>query len=99
MFAYALKRIGLGFLVLILAISSLYVLILAAPGDPASAMLGPRATPALRAAITEKLGLDRPMPVQVFNYLISVLQGRPWDRPQKQTTSAEYIENPCSKNP
>ena len=75
MFAYALKRIGLGFLVLILAISSLYVLILAAPGDPASAMLGPRATPALRAAITEKLGLDRPMPVQVFNYLISVLQG------------------------
>jgi len=75
MLVYSLKRIGLGILVLLLAISSLYILIQAAPGDPASAMLGPRATPALKAAITEKLGLDQPMPVQVFNYLASVLQG------------------------
>lgn len=75
MFSYILRRIGLGILVLLLAISSLYVLIQAAPGDPASAMLGPRATPALKAAITEKLGLDQPMPVQVFRYLVSVLQG------------------------
>ncbi|WP_299881424.1 ABC transporter permease [uncultured Sulfitobacter sp.] len=75
MLVYILKRTGLGILVLILAISSLYVLIQAAPGDPASAMLGPRATPDLKAAITEKLGLDKPMPVQVFNYLISVLSG------------------------
>ncbi len=75
MLVYILKRTGLGILVLILAISSLYVLIQAAPGDPASAMLGPRATPELKAAITEKLGLDKPMPVQVFNYLISVLSG------------------------
>ena len=75
MLVYIFKRIGLGVLVLILAISSLYILIQAAPGDPASAMLGPRATPALKAAITEKLGLDKPMPVQVFNYLIAVLQG------------------------
>ncbi|WP_299850365.1 ABC transporter permease [uncultured Roseovarius sp.] len=75
MLVYSLKRIGLGVLVLLLAISSLYILIQAAPGDPASAMLGPRATPALKAAISEKLGLDQPMPVQVVNYLISVLQG------------------------
>lgn len=75
MLVYILKRTGLGILVLLLAISSLYMLIQAAPGDPASAMLGPRATPALKAAITEKLGLDRPMPVQVFNYLVSVLSG------------------------
>ncbi|MGC1426950.1 MAG: ABC transporter permease [Albidovulum sp.] len=75
MLAYILKRIGLGVLVLILAISSLYVLIQAAPGDPASAMLGPRATPALKAAISDKLGLDKPMPVQIFKYLVAVLQG------------------------
>lgn len=75
MLAYILKRTALGVLVLLLAISSLYVLIQAAPGDPASAMLGPRATPALKAAITEKLGLDKPMPVQVFNYVTSVLSG------------------------
>ncbi len=75
MLVYILKRTGLGVLVLLLAISSLYVLIQAAPGDPASAMLGPRATPALKEAITERLGLDKPMPVQVFNYVTSVLSG------------------------
>lgn len=75
MLVYILKRTGLGILVLLLAISSLYVLIQAAPGDPASAMLGPRATPEMKAAITERLGLDKPMPVQVVNYLTSVLSG------------------------
>jgi peptide/nickel transport system permease protein len=75
MLQYILKRVALGTLVLLLAISSLYVLIQAAPGDPASAMLGPRATPALKAAITEKLGLDKPMPIQIVNYVTSVLRG------------------------
>ncbi len=75
MLAYILRRIGLGVLVFLLAISTLYILVQAAPGDPASAMLGPRATPAIKAAFREKLGLDYPMPVQIFNYLTSVLQG------------------------
>ena len=75
MFAYILKRLGLGFLVLVLATSSLYLLVQAAPGDPASAMLGPRASPRIKAEFREKLGLDRPMPVQIVNYLIAVGQG------------------------
>jgi len=75
MLAYILRRTGLGALVLILAISTLYVLIQAAPGDPASAMLGPRATPAIKEAFRAKLGLDQPMPVQIVKYLASVLQG------------------------
>ena len=75
MFGYIIRRISLGFLVLMLAISSLYILIQAAPGDPASAMLGPRATPAIKEAFRQKLGLDQPMPVQIVKYLASVLQG------------------------
>lgn len=75
MFVYILRRIGLGALVLILAISTLYVLVQAAPGDPASAMLGPRATPAIKEAFRERLGLDQPLPVQIVKYLASVLQG------------------------
>ncbi len=75
MLAFILRRTGLGALVLVLAISTLYVLIQAAPGDPASAMLGPRATPSIKAAFREKLGLDQPMPVQIVKYLASVLQG------------------------
>lgn len=75
MLGYVIRRICLGITVLILAISSLYILVQLAPGDPASAMLGPRATPEIKAAFAEKLGLDRPMPVQIFNYLTAVAQG------------------------
>lgn len=75
MFTFILRRIGLGFLVLILAVDSLYVLVQLAPGDPASAMLGPRASPKIKAEFREKLGLDQPMPVQIVNYLIAVGQG------------------------
>ncbi|MEZ5913501.1 MAG: hypothetical protein R3D84_15815 [Paracoccaceae bacterium] len=38
-------------------------------------MLGPKATPAIKAAFAEKLGLDRPMPVQIARYVGSVLSG------------------------
>lgn len=75
MFAYVIKRIGLGVVVLTLAISTLYILVQAAPGDPASAMLGPRATPAIKEAFRERLGLDQPLPVQIVKYLWSVVQG------------------------
>ncbi|NKB64345.1 MAG: ABC transporter permease subunit [Gammaproteobacteria bacterium] len=75
MLGFIIRRLFLGVLVLILAISTLYVLVQLAPGDPASAMLGPRATPAIKAAYAEKLGLDKPMPIQIANYLVSVAKG------------------------
>ena len=75
MFAFILRRIGLGFLVMILATATLYVLVQLAPGDPASAMLGPRASPKIKAEFREKLGLDHPLPVQIVNYLIAVGHG------------------------
>lgn len=75
MLKFCLKRIFLGFIIIILAISSLYVLVQLAPGDPIALMLGPRATPEMIANFQARLGLDRPMPVQVFNFLSGVLQG------------------------
>lgn len=75
MLGFILRRVALGFLVLTLAVASLYVLVQMAPGDPASAMLGPRASPKIKAEFREKLGLDQAMPVQIVNYLIAVAQG------------------------
>lgn len=75
MIRYIARRLGLGTLILLLAISTLYILIQAAPGDPASAMLGPRATDGLKEAYRLKLGLDKPMVVQIYNYASQVLQG------------------------
>lgn len=75
MVTYILRRVALGALVMLLATSALYVLIHSAPGDPASAMLGPRATPAIREAYSAKLGLDQPLPVQVIRFVGQTLHG------------------------
>src|SRR3546814_15352151 len=45
------------------------------PGDPATIMLGPRATPELREALRLRLGLDEPFVVQVGSFFLSVLTG------------------------
>jgi peptide/nickel transport system permease protein len=56
-------------IVLVLSVSLLFGMIHLIPGDPASVMLGPRATPELRAELTERMGLDRPFVVQLGSFL------------------------------
>jgi peptide/nickel transport system permease protein len=75
MLRFCARRIAIGFVIVVLAISTIYVLVQAAPGDPIALMLGPRATPEMIAALEARLGLDQAMPVQVFNFLIGVFQG------------------------
>ena len=50
MLTYAVKRIGLGLLILVLVMVAMYAAVFLVPGDPASVALGPRATPRIEAA-------------------------------------------------
>src|SRR5215471_19048855 len=52
-----------------------FVLIHLVPGDPITIMLGGKAPPAVVASIDHRLGLDRPLPEQYFNFLGNALQG------------------------
>jgi peptide/nickel transport system permease protein len=45
------------------------------PGNPVAALAGMNSTPAVRAELTHRLGLDQPWPVQYFDWLRSVLSG------------------------
>ena len=45
------------------------------PGNPIATLLGPSATPATRAALTHRLGLDQAIPIQYVDWLKSVLHG------------------------
>lgn len=45
------------------------------PGDPVLAMAGEERDPVALAAIREQLGLNDPLPVQYFNWLLAALQG------------------------
>ncbi|HEY4277855.1 MAG TPA: ABC transporter permease [Conexibacter sp.] len=45
------------------------------PGDPVASLLGPNATPAARADLVSRLGLNRAVPVQYAHWLWSSVQG------------------------
>src|SRR5918994_6467131 len=67
-------------------VTLVFLLLHAAPGDPAALLLGPAATPAQVAAQREALGLDRPVLAQYAAWLArfaggdwgtSLVSGRP----------------------
>jgi len=63
--------------VLLLATALVFVMIRLAPGDPAQQQLGIRGSrnPAVLAALRNKLGLDKPIPVQYGIWLKSAVTG------------------------
>ena len=72
---FILRRGFFSLLVLWLAVSLLFGMIHMAPGDPASVMLGPRATPELKAEFARRMGLDRPLVVQLGRFYADVARG------------------------
>jgi peptide/nickel transport system permease protein len=52
-----------------------FLLVRLIPGDPATAMLGGRATPELVRAARDQLHLNEPLPAQYYHYLVGWLHG------------------------
>ena len=75
MLAYAVQRIIVSILIIILAVTALFVMIQFVPGDPANVMLGPRATPELKEALRERLHLNDAFIVQVYYFFSGLMQG------------------------
>lgn len=75
MLSYTLRRLALAAVIVVVAVSLLYSMIHLVPGDPASIVLGPRATPEMRAEIRERLGLDDPLPLQIVHYFGDLVRG------------------------
>ncbi|MEV0765448.1 ABC transporter permease [Nocardia sp. NPDC050435] len=75
MTAYLLRRVPSAVAVLFGASVLIFLLLRAVPGDPASTLAGPDATPESIAAIRHQLGLDRSVPAQYASWLHGVLTG------------------------
>jgi peptide/nickel transport system permease protein len=75
MTVYVVRRILAVLPVMAVVVTVVFFLIHLIPGDPASAMLGPDATPAQVEATRRQLGLDRPLPEQLLGFYARVLQG------------------------
>lgn len=75
MFIYTVKRFALAALILIVAVTAMFLMIRAVPGDPVSIMLGPRATPELKTSLIAQMALDQPIWKQLLIYYGGLLRG------------------------
>ncbi len=72
---YGAVRLATAVLVLIGSMTLLCALTLIVPGDPATILLGPRATPQTVALFREQMGLNLPLYERVFVFFLRALQG------------------------
>ena len=72
---YAIQRLLLSVIIIMVAVSLLNVMLHLVPGDPAVMVLGPRATPELIERTRIEMGLDRPMLVQLAVFFGNLVRG------------------------
>ncbi|MDT0203926.1 ABC transporter permease [Nocardioides sp. AE5] len=70
-----LRRVGVSAVSVLLVVLVVFLLMQAAPGDAAEAVVGSNATQEEVDAARERLGLDRSMAVQFGSWLLSAVQG------------------------
>jgi peptide/nickel transport system permease protein len=72
---FLLKRLGLGFIVVIGVVAMTFFIARVIPGDPAATYAGPHATPAAIAQARQQLGLNKPVAVQLADYVEGIFRG------------------------
>jgi peptide/nickel transport system permease protein len=72
---YVVRRLLLLVPILIGVSILIFFWIRALPGNPATALLGERSTPALVKEYKQRYGLDQPVPVQYWDYVKNTLRG------------------------
>jgi len=75
MLRFIAQRSLMALLILALAVALLFGMIHMMPGDPASVILGPRATPELIVELNQRMGLDQPLLVQLGRFYAGLAQG------------------------
>jgi len=75
MLRFITRRSLFALLILVLAVSLLFAMIHMMPGDPANVILGPKASPALKAELNQRMGLDQPLIVQLGRFYSDLVQG------------------------
>lgn len=72
---YLMRRLGQAVLVVLGVVVVSFLIARQVPGDAAVSAEGARASKAQLAAARERLGLDQPLPVQLWHYLQGLFQG------------------------
>ena len=72
---FIVRRLGLLLLVVFGVVTVTFLLVRAAPGDPATTYLGDKATPDQISALRKEWGLDQPIFVQYVQFLFEIVTG------------------------
>jgi ABC-type dipeptide/oligopeptide/nickel transport system permease component len=75
MLRFVAKRLALAIPTLWAVLTLVFVLVRIVPGDPTIVILGDQASPAARAALRERLGLDQPLLSQYWDFMTQILHG------------------------
>jgi ABC-type dipeptide/oligopeptide/nickel transport system permease component len=75
MVRYIVRRLLLAVPIFLGVVTIVFVVVRILPGDPAQAALGDYASKDAVAALRQRLGLDRPIPLQYGSYLARLVQG------------------------
>lgn len=75
MLPFIAKRLGFAAVTLLCVLTLVFLMVRILPGDPVLVILGDQASPASVLALRERLGLDQPLLVQYWDFLLQALQG------------------------
>ena len=75
MLRFVASRIVTALLVILGAMLLLFLLSAVVPGDPASTLLGPQATPEFARQFIVGMGLDQPIHIRLWRFFASILSG------------------------
>lgn len=87
MFAYVVRRIIVGVVMLVAMSFVTFVLFFASPVDPAHFACGKNCTPQLQEQVSKALGYNKPWPQQWVDFAVGVFKGR--DFPEDPTIRKE----------
>ncbi|RNI19495.1 ABC transporter permease [Flexivirga caeni] len=85
MLRFIVRRLLQAVLVMFIVSALLFAWLRSLPGGPVDSLLGERATPASRAALSKQLGMDQPLLVQYWHFLDNMVHGRFGTSTQVQT--------------
>src|SRR6478735_11225299 len=99
MYAYVIRRLFVGVIMLIAMSLVTFVLFFASPIDPARYACGKNCSPELREETRKSLGYDKPVVVQWTDFLQGVVKGRDYpDDPELRAAAPELVTHcpaPC----
>ncbi len=71
----SIRKLAYSFFTMFIAVSAIFIVLRATPGDPVEKVLGAEAKPEEIIKYRQQLGLDQPIIIQYKNYLVGVVTG------------------------